>query len=395
MSNRGPNSKPASDDEVIVIDDQSNHDGVLVLDGSADDDAVIDLDASASSGIPCSACGSPLDAQDRFCPACGTTNEKFSEQGKKVVQANQASLQCESCGAQIELQEREVSYVCPFCDSTYVIERAGTGVAREAPEFVIGFSLNKQQARERFLQWIREGGFYQPTDLGQIAREDKLHGVYLPFWMFAMLAESDWSARIGQYWYRTETYTTMENGKLVTKTRQVRETEWWPLRGKHHHYHSGYLVSASKGLSQAEAEAIKPYNLPALKRFEPYYLAGWACEEYTVEKEMALQICQAEFLRRERSNVAGFMPGDTHQLNDVRTSFSDVSSDLCLLPIYVINYRYQGKTYRTLINGQTGKISGQKPVVYWRLWLLIGVIAGLVLLLLLIVLAMSAGAAAL
>jgi hypothetical protein len=39
-----------------------------------------------------------------------------------------------------------------------------------------------------------------------------------------------------------------------------------------------------------------------------------------------------------------------------------VNSDLILLPIYLRSYRYKGKLYRTLINGQTGKISGERPV---------------------------------
>ena len=32
-----------------------------------------------------------------------------------------------------------------------------------------------------------------------------------------------------------------------------------------------------------------------------------------------------------------------------------------LLPIWTGGYRYQGKEYRILINGQTGKVSGEKP----------------------------------
>jgi hypothetical protein len=177
-----------------------------------------------------------------------------------------------------------------------------------------------------------------------------------------MRAKSRWSAVIGECWWRTETYVTTVNGKPVTRTRQVRETEWWPLAGKHHDYYSGYLVSGSRGLPQSDAERIKPFLLPALKRYAPSYLAGWLCEEYTVERESALQTCRAEFARRERNAVAAFLPGDTHRSLEVATEFEEVNSDLVLLPVYILSYRYRDRVFRFLLNGQTGTRYGQKPL---------------------------------
>jgi hypothetical protein len=216
-----------------------------------------------------------------------------------------------------------------------------------------------------------------------------MKGVYLPFWSFSMLAQSDWRASIGEYWYRTETYTTTNSeGKTETRTRRVRETEWWPLSGAHHRFYSGYLVSGSRGLSQADAERIKPFHLPALKRYEPYFLAGWLSEEYSVSRDDALVRCQQEFYGREQSQVAAFLPGDTYRDLQVNTRFSHVNSDLCLLPVYVLSYRYKERLYRFLVNGQTGEVSGDKPVSAWRIGLAVGggvlllVIAVLVIILL-------------
>ena len=179
-----------------------------------------------------------------------------------------------------------------------------------------------------------------------------------------MLAESQWQAMIGEYWYRTETYTERDSkGNTVTRTRQVRETEWWPLSGRHHRYHSGHLVSGSRGLQQVEADRLMPFQLPAMKRYLPHFIAGWLCEEYSIAREDALAICQQEFFQREQSHVAGFLPGDTHRDLHVQTQFSRVNSDLCLLPIYLLTYRYKDRTFRFLVNGQTGKVAGEKPVL--------------------------------
>jgi DNA-directed RNA polymerase subunit RPC12/RpoP len=321
-------------------------------------EATTTSDTVAPMGQACAACGAPVEHGDRFCNACGTEQPDTTP----LVQAEvvQRHFRCETCGAEVTLDPQQRSYVCPFCESTYVVELPAGETGRQPPEFVIGFAVTPEDLQKRFEAWVASGWF-RPSDLKQARIVDKLKGVYLPFWSFSMLAESRWRATIGEHWYRTETYTSMENGKMVTKTRQVQETEWWPLEGKHHEYYSGYLVSGSRGLKQEEAEQIKPFHLPALKRYQPYFLAGWMCEEYSIDREAALQRCQQEFFAWEQNNIGTFLPGDTHRELKVKTEFSHVNSDLILLPIYLLRYQHQGKTYRFLVNGQTGKVSGQKP----------------------------------
>lgn len=331
------------------------------------DEAAIDQEHATPRGRPCDSCGCPIEDNDRFCPACGAS---------QVVEASvvtdetplQKFFRCDGCGSEVATDPDQRSYVCPFCDSTYVVEFSPEQTDRQSPEFIIGFAVTSEQAQEKFRNWIVDNGWFRPGDLKTAAIADKQKGVYLPFWSFSMLAQSRWSASIGEYWYRTETYTTTDSkGKTTTRTRRVRETEWWPLSGNHHHYYAGFLVSGSKGLPQSEAERIKPFNLPALKRYEPYYLAGWLAEEYSIVRDQALQLCQQEFYRREQHNVGAFLPGDTHRSLQVSTNFSNVNSDLCLLPVYVLSYRYRDKLYRFLVNGQTGKIAGDKPLSWKRI----------------------------
>ncbi|MGE0606456.1 MAG: zinc ribbon domain-containing protein [Pirellulales bacterium] len=326
---------------------------------SADSNAVDTL--PTSHGRACDACGSPLDEHDKFCPACGTTHSPPPLPAAPPAASPQKHFRCDNCGAEIACDPRQRSYVCPFCDSTYVTEFTPEVTGKQAPEFVIGFTITPEQAQEAFLQWIGGGGLFRPGNLRRAIVADKLKGVYLPFWSFSMLANSQWSASIGEYWYRTETYTTIENGKTVTRTRQVRETEWWGLSGRFHEYRSGYLVSGSRGLPQGQADRIMPFHLAALKRYEPYFLAGWLNEEYSVEGPTALERCKAEFHRRQQADISSFLPGDTHSNLDVATHFSDINSDLILLPVYLLSYRYQDQVYRFLLNGQSGRMAGDRP----------------------------------
>jgi hypothetical protein len=330
---------------------------------------VVSENSHPQIGQPCPACGAPREGLSKFCVACGTPLETpaiplvvAGASGSSVNAIPDHAFQCKSCGSEVNTSVEQRSYVCPFCDSSYVVELPKER-GRQRPEFIIGFAVTAVDAKQLFFDWLKNNSWFRPGDLAQRAIAEKQRGVYLPFWHFSMHAHSHWSANIGEYWYRTETYTTRDaNGKTVTRTRQVRETEWFPLRGRYHRYYFGYLVPASKGISHAEARDIQPFQLSALARYRPYFLAGWMAEEYSISMDLALEQCKAEFERRQQNEVHRFLPGDTSSGLSVSTQFEVGGSDLILLPVHVLSYRYRDKLYHFLVNGQTGKVVGTKPV---------------------------------
>ena len=166
-----------------------------------------------------------------------------------------------------------------------------------------------------------------------------------------------------------------------TRTRTVTETEWWPLAGRFQRYYFGYLISGSKGLSQDLALRMMPYHLSAAKRYEPYFLAGWTSEEYSLDRDDALAHCQQEFHARAGRDISGFLPGDTQRDLQYEVRYEDTSSDLFLLPTYLLTYTYQGEQYHFIMNGQTGELYGERPLSWIRigLYALAVVVIGLVI----------------
>jgi|GEM_PF-169673 len=366
-------------------------------DGAADQYLPLQIDCEAS--LPeeegCPECGSPVDLNAKFCPACGedlqdrlgdNQIQNRSETYTRSIQAetDRQHWKCDSCGSEVTSLGSDRTLHCPFCESTYVAEISTQQSGRQRPEFIIGFGITKERATQRITAWLEDSSWYHPKDLKDAKIVQRLRGIYIPFWSFSTLAQSTWQASIGEYWYRTETYTVRNSkGKTETRTRRVRHTEWWPLAGRHHQYYSGYLVSGSSGLNQSEADAVQPFNLPALQRYQPFFLAGWFSEEYSVAAEQAMQRSLEVFRHWERSNIQAFLPGDTSSNLQTQTSFSGTQSDLCLLPLYMLSYQYNDQNFRVIMNGQTGKVFGQKPI--WRTrvnWVIGGVIAIILLIVL-------------
>lgn len=372
----------------------------------------------ASSLLPCQACGTPRQVGSRFCVACGipfeTPTESSLTRNSQPRTATTASnnhtqlppssapsdsvsvethqithdsgaraFRCNSCGSEVDAGANQRSLRCPFCDSTFVAELPVEQRTSQRPEFIIGFEITREKAQDLFFEWIGRNSFFRPGDLRSKAVTDKQQGIYIPFWHFSMTAMSQWSAQIGEHWYRTETYTVKDSdGKTKQMTRTVQETEWWPLSGIYRKYYSGYMVSASKGLPQNESLAIQPYRLNTMMRYRPMFLAGWLAEEYSVDRNTALHIAEQEFRNRERNSIAAFLPGDTYSSLNVQTDLDMGGSDLILLPVHVLSYRYRDKVYRFLVNGQTGKIYGEKP---WSGARIASVVIGVAVLLMIII----------
>lgn len=321
--------------------------------------------AFRNAALRCASCGGPAEEGASHCPACGVAFPG-AEPPASSSSPLTAGFGCNSCGATVACEPGRGSYACAFCGSTYVVELPGAGLARLVPEFVVPFRLDQEEAGRIFQRWCRSD-FFAPQEVRRAGRWDRLQGVYIPFWTFSMRAESTWEADIGEYWWETVTETrTDSQGKTHTTTRQVRHTEWHPLQGRHHGYHSHHLVSGSTGLPQGEAEQVFPFELVEMRRYRPHLLAGWLAEAFSVTREDALAACQQDFTEAEGRQIRDFLPGDTHKGLEWTTRFQEVSDDLLLLPFWIGTFRYKDKLYRFVLNGQTGRVTGDLPMSRWK-----------------------------
>lgn len=288
------------------------------------------------------------------------------------------NLSCQSCGAQLVVADTLRTTTCPYCAASSVVERPPTP-DRPLPTFALGFVQTPQKARELARQNLLRRSFWAPSSVRKASVEE-LRGIYVPAWLYSALAESDFSANIGEDYTETETYTTTENGKTVTKTRQVTRTEWRPLRGRHAAYIPDVLVTASSGLPNDELEHIEPFDLRALRRYDDALVAGWISEEPSLPQAQCQQQARAEVEQQLRQRLSSFMPGDSHRDLQYSTRFHQESLVVCLLPVWVLALRHDPKSppLRFLVNGQTGKVYGRVPVSWVKV--LIAVVLALLVL---------------
>jgi len=129
----------------------------------------------------------------------------------------------------------------------------------------------------------------------------------------------------------------------------------------------------------------RPTNLEALWKGGDARVFIAERERYAVDLRAGWAEARAEIAGDIRSECARRVPGDTHRDLRVSTTWRDLRWKLCLLPLWIVAYRYGGKPYHLVVNGVTGKVDGEAPLSWSKilgfvllLLVLAGSIAGVV-----------------
>jgi hypothetical protein len=287
-----------------------------------------------------------------------------------AVLADHLEIGCESCGAKVVAGPLERTTRCPYCDSAAVIDRPATS-DRPDPVFAIGFAVDRAQAGRLVLSYLK-GRKMGPFGLARAAAEN-VRGIYVPAYLYSALAVSGYRARIGEHYWVDEV-TTGSNGKSRVRRRQ--KTEVRNLFGPHRIYLADVLVTASRGITNDELEAIEPFDLGGLRRYTPGLVAGWISEEPSLSRDDCLGLARGEGTREVGRMLRSFMPGDSLLGLDYRTELAAESADLTLVPVWVFAMRYAADKppVRVLVNGQSGAVAGRVPTS----WAKVGLVAGAV-----------------
>ncbi|MEM9070830.1 MAG: hypothetical protein AAGE52_20140 [Myxococcota bacterium] len=282
-----------------------------------------------------------------------------------------AQLECQSCGARLEIEPQQRTGKCLYCGSPQVLDRPASP-DRPNPTFAVGFVITRERALE-IAQGFVTRAYFAPEAFRKSTIEE-IRGIYLPCYLYSAVAHSSYSVSIGENYTVTETYTTTDSkGNTVTRTRTRVETEWRSLSGNHTGYLSDVVVTASRGLPNDELEAIEPFDMRALKRYGPKIVSGWVAEEPSLAPNDCYAMARQEAMGSVQQRLGQFMPGDKHRGLQHNTQFHNEDLELTLLPIWVLPVRYaeDKPVVRLLVNGQTGRVAGRAPKSWVKITLVV------------------------
>jgi len=275
------------------------------------------------------------------------------------------STSCSSCGAVVDFTGATHATRCPFCASALVLDTGAHRVIK--PQAVIPFALTEKQARDQLTKWLGSLWF-APSKLLEYTRKGRaMTGIYVPYWTFDADSRSRYRGQRGEHYYETRTVTVTVNGKPQQRQEQVQKTRWYPAAGQVARDFDDVVVIASTSLPSRLADGLEPWALATLTMFTPDYLAGFQAEGYTVALGDGHKNARARMAQVIQGDVRRDIGGDVQRIDQIDSDFADETFKHVLLPVWMAAYRYGGKSYRFLVNGQSGEVQGERPYSAWKI----------------------------
>jgi DNA-directed RNA polymerase subunit M/transcription elongation factor TFIIS len=343
----------------------------------------------------CENCGSHLvyspTSQDLLCRNCGhhypvdTSHEQIHEYDfKEAVQelarlrreapktSEIAIIQCPSCGAEFSFNDNEHAGDCPYC-ATPVI--AGTAHARFiVPRSLLPFLIEQKQAIEIYDKWIGSRWFAPSALKNHSKRDDKLVGIFLPYWTYDSQTSNNYRGQRGITYYDRQVYSTVVNGRRVQRVRTVARIRWTPVAGRVNLHFDDVLIGATKTLPRTIINHLQPWDLDNLVPYSEEYISGFRSEIYQVTVDQGFLQAENIMETKIHQSVRYDIGGDHQRISAVNTQHQDTTFKHVLLPVWSAAFKYRNKTYRYVINGRNGTIQGERPYSFIKIGL--AVLAG-------------------
>jgi hypothetical protein len=185
------------------------------------------------------------------------------------------------------------------------------------------------------------------VDGHKITAQDKImapRGLYLPVWAFDLTGNVPW------------------NGKVIRNKQEL------PVSGECPAQFNNICIPGSHKLANLLLKFVDEYRLAEATAYDSRYLAGWSAEVYETAMSDAALDARQTAVQRIRQNIRSEI-GNVLDLNYSPSNISITSFRLILLPTWVTNYIFEDKSYRVVINGQTGAVHGETSTHGLKNWL--------------------------
>lgn len=305
----------------------------------------------------CSNCGGLFDPDTlEKLGSFGITNPERDYDGTIEVSKddeNRVEIVCNSCGAEIISDKNTSSTFCAFCGSPALVTRRLTREFK--PDYIIPFKFDKAKAISIFEEHCA-GISHLPKNFNSKKVLEKMTGLYVPTWIISSEVEVKVSGQ-------------GRKGKMVDDAYAENFAADW---NNYQHLTFGRVKLRLKNvpfdgeikIANNLFAAAEPFDYSELVPFRAEYLQGFFAEKYD---QLPLDMTDRIYRRLDKYALSvceqvtfGY---DTFVPNsDASTTRYDNQKILyALLPCWFITIEYDGIRYQYIINGQTGKVSGDFP----------------------------------
>lgn len=328
---------------------------------------------SASQKLKCPYCGSEYDIAQFEAPEDKDAGKDTAAGGKQEQEKTKAGskkdtcwdempggqwaegeadgmniLVCQSCGGEIVCDDTTTAASCPYCGSPVVLKGKLSGMLK--PDYIIPFKLDKKAAKAALKKHVNSKKLV-PALFKSENHIDEIKGVYVPFWLF----DADVSADVSYRGEKTRAWSDSEYDYV--------EHNYYSIRRAGRVIFDHVPVDGSEKMPDDMMESIEPFDFKEAVDFKTAYLAGFMADKYDVDAEASIEAANRRIKKSTeeafRETVQGFGIVTTESSH---VHLQNGKARYALYPVWMLNTKWQGKTYTFAMNGQTGKFVGDIPM---------------------------------
>ena len=271
-------------------------------------------------------------------------HQEWSEEDCKTMR----SFECPSCGGEIITDETTAATFCPYCDNPTIMPGRLSGGMK--PDALIPFKTSKEDAKTAFRN-LCKGKPLLPKLFLQESQIDKITGIYVPFWLYDCSGSMDGSYKA------TRIHRWSDSRYHYTKT------DHFLLKRAADAAFVGIPMDGSSKMDDTFMESIEPFDYREIVNFDTAYLTGFYADKYDVPSENG-----EERIRQRVSNALDdqlqntFLGYATVVPTAKQLNIRHSKARYVLLPVWILNTKYNRKIYTFAMNGQTSKMTGTFPI---------------------------------
>lgn len=307
----------------------------------------------------CPSCNAPITYKPKLgkfkCDYCD--NEFTADQLKKVEEqpfeevvkdVEYVSYNCPDCGAQIIADETTSATFCLYCGNSSILKNKLSGEFK--PDKIIPFRKEKSDAIEAFKK-LTKGRPFIPKSFIDEKNIEKITGLYIPFWLY------DFKVNGGVMLNATKVK------HWTTGNTNFTQTDFYDVYREGTFGYDMVPSDGSKKFSNDIMNSIEPYDYKDMIDYNPLYLSGFLAERYDVSKDEAFPEARDRVLRStEEQMMADAVGYSTKTLVTKNLTATSTQTRYALLPVWMVNVKYEDKFYLFAMNGQTGEFIGDIPI---------------------------------
>lgn len=261
---------------------------------------------------------------------------------------NYVSYNCPDCGAEIIADEQTAATFCVYCGNVAILKNKLSGAFK--PDKLIPFKNEKQDAINAFKQ-ISKGRPLTPNEFNSEKNIEKIRGLYVPFWLYEIKV----SGTINATGINTKSWTSGD--------RRYTKKDYYSLVRSGECLYERIPADASTRFNDDIMNTLEPYDYNELIDYKHAYLAGFLAEKYDIEKEkMYPDAAKRAVNSTEELFLTDMGYYDSKVIKTKELKNELIKSEYALLPVWMVNVKFDGKYYLFAMNGQTGEFIGDIPI---------------------------------